>query len=138
MTAITAIPTSPEAKGTAQVDSTTSSTALLALSTSGVNNFVDAQSFVVPPPAKEYVIPGHPPPQTAGKEMKNKYIVLANKKIFTINASRALTALKKVCSTIQLKSGKIKVQKVNPKRNTMIHEYKVRTLKNGKLDIVKL
>ncbi len=133
MTVIKAIPTSPEAKGTAQVDSTQSSTALLALSTSGVNNFVDAQSIVVPPPAKEYVIPGN----VVGG-MKNKYIVLANKKVFTINASRALTALKKVCSTIQLTSGKIKVQKVNPKRNTMIHEYKVRALKNGKLDIVKL
>jgi hypothetical protein len=137
MTAITPIPTSPEAKGTAQVDSTQSSTALLASSTSGVNNFVDAQSKIVTPPAKEYLIPGNPP-QTAGKEMKNKYIVLANKKVFTINASGALSALKKVCSTIQLKSGKIKVQKVNPKRNTMIHEYKVRTLKNGKLDIIKL
>jgi hypothetical protein len=137
MTVITPIPTSPEAKGTEQVNSTQSSTAFLASSTSGVNNFVDAQSEYVRPPAKEYVIPGNPP-QTAGKEIKNKYIVLANKKVFTINASGALRALKKVCSTIQLKSGKIKVQKVNPKRNTMIHEYKVRALKNGKLDIVKL
>jgi hypothetical protein len=133
MTAITQIPTSPEAKGTEQVNSTQSSTAYLASSTSGVNNFVDAQSEYVTPPEKEYVIPG-----VVSGGMKNKYIVLANKKIFTINASGALRALKKVCSTIQLKSGKIKVQKVNPKRNTMIHEYKVRTLKNGKLDIVKL
>ena len=132
MTAITPIPTSPEAKGKAQVDSTKASTALLASSTSGVNNFVDAPSEVVQV-INEWIVPG----KVVGG-MKNKYIVLANKKIFTINASRALTALKKVCSTIQLKSGKIKVQKVNPTRNTMIHEYKVRTLKNGKLDIVKL
>jgi len=137
MTAITPIPTSPEANGKAQVDSTRSSTALLASSTSGVNTFMDAKSIVVPPPAKEYILPGNPP-QTAGKEIKNKYIVLASRKIITVNASRALTALKKVCSIIQLKSGKIKVQKVNPTRNTMIHEYKVRTLKNGKLDISKL
>ena len=133
MTAITAIPTSPEAKGTAQVDSTQSSTALLASSTSGITAFIDAPSVVVPQAISDWTVPGN-----VRGGMKNKYIVLANKKIFTINASGALSALKKVCSTIQLKSGKIKVQKVNPKRNTMIHEYKVRALKNGKLDIVKL
>jgi hypothetical protein len=133
MTAITPIPTSPEAKGTAQVDSTKSSTALLASSTSGIDAFIEAPSIVVPPAVSDYRVPGN----VVGG-MKNKYIVLVNKKVFTINASGALSALKKVCSTIQLKSGKVKVQKINPKRNTMIHEYKVRTLKNGKLDIVKL
>lgn len=133
MTSITPIPISPEAKGTVQVESTQSSTALLTSSTSGINNFVEAPSVVVPLNEKEYVIPG-----IVRGGMKNKYIVLANKKVFTVNASGALSALKKVCSTIQVKSGKIKVQKINPKRKTMIHEYKIRTLKNGKLDIIKL
>ena len=133
MTVLTPVPTSPEAKGTAQVESTQSSTALLASSTSGINAFVEAPSEVIPLAISDWTVPGN----VVGG-MKNKYIVLANKKIFTINASGALSALKKVCSTIQIKSGKIKVQKVNPTRNTMIHEYKVRTLKNGKLDIVKL
>jgi len=126
-------PTSPEAKGTAQVDSTQSSASLLASSTSGINNFVSAPPIVVPRAVSDWEIPGN-----VRGGMKNKYMVLANKKIFTVNASGALSALKKVCSTIQLKSGKIKVQKVNPTRKTMIHEYKVRTLKNGKFDIVKL
>ena len=133
MTAITPNPTSPEAKGTAQVESARLSTEYLARSTSGVDTFTEAQSKVVPLAASDYDIPGN----VVGG-MKNKYIVLANKKIFSINASGALSALKKVCSTIRLKSGKVRVQKVNPKRKTMIHEYKVRTLKNGKLDIVKL
>ena len=134
MTAITPVPTSPEAKGTAQVNSTQSSTALLARSTSGVDTFTDTPSIIVPLNENPYRVPGI----VVQGGMKNKYIVLANKKIFSINASGALSALKKVCSTIRLKSGKIKVQKVNPTRKTMIHEYKVRTLKNGKLDIVKL
>ena len=133
MTAITPIPTSPEAKGTAQVNSTQSTTALLASSTSGITSFIDAPSEVVPPSVSDWVVPGN-----VRGGMKNKYMVLANKKIFTVNASGALSALKKVCSTIRLKSGKVRVQKVNPTRKTMIHEYKVRTLKNGKLDIVKL
>jgi len=133
MTAITPVPTSPEAKGTASVDSTQSSTALLASSTSGINSTVSAPSVVVPPAVSDWEVPGN-----VRGGMKNKYIVLANKKIYTINASGALSALKKVCSTIQLKSGKVRVQKVNSTRKTMIHEYKVRTLKNGKLDIVKL
>jgi len=134
MTAITPVPTSPEAKGTAQVEASLSSTEYLARSTSGINNFVDTPSKVVPRAVSEFDIPGI----VVQGGMKNKYIVLANKKIYTINASGALSALKKVCSTIQLKSGKVRVQKVNPKRKTMIHEYKVRTLKNGKFDIVKL
>lgn len=134
MTAITPNPTSPEAKGTAQVDSTQSSTDFLALSTSGVDTFTEVTSVVVPLNENPYRIPGI----VVQGGMKNKYIVLANKKIYTINASGALSALKKVCSTIRLKSGKVKVQKVNPNRKTMIHEYKVRTLKNGKFDIVKL
>jgi hypothetical protein len=133
MTAITPIPTSSEAKGTSQVESTQSSTALLASSTSGINSFVPAASVIVPPAVSDWKVPGN----VVGG-MKNKYIVLANKKVYTINASGALSALKKVCSTIRLKSGKVKVQKVNPKRKTMIHEYKVMTLKNGKLDIIKL
>lgn len=133
MTAITPVPTSPEAKGTAQVESARSSTEYLARSTSGVDTFTDTPSIIVPQAVSDWIVPGN----VVGG-MKNKYIVLANKKIFSINASGALSALKKVCLTIQLKSGKIRVQKVNPKRKTMIHEYKVRTLKNGKLDIVKL
>jgi len=133
MTVITPVPTSPEAKGTAEVESTQSSTALLASSTSGITSFIDAPSEVVPPFVSDWVVPGN-----VRGGMKNKYMVLANKKIFTVNASGALSALKKVCSTIRLKSGKVRVQKVNPTRKTMIHEYKVRTLKNGKLDIVKL
>jgi len=134
MTAITPVPTSPEAKGTAQVNSTQSSTALLARSTSGVDTFTDTPSIIVPLNENPYRVPGI----VVQGGMKNKYIVLANKKIYSINASGALSALKKVCSTIQLKSGKVRVQKVNSTRKTMIHEYKVRTLKNGKLDIVKL
>lgn len=133
MSAISPNPTSPEAKGTAQVESSKLSTAFLASSTSGINAFVDAPSVVVPPAVSDYKVPGN----VVGG-MKNKYIILANKKIYTINASGALSALKKVCSTIRLKSGKVRVQKVNPNRKTMIHEYKIRTLKNGKLDIVKL
>ena len=133
MTVITPVPTSPEAKGTAEVESTQSSTALLASSTSGIDAFIYAPSEVVPPFVSDWVVPGN-----VRGGMKNKYMVLANKKIFTVNASGALSALKKVCSTIRLKSGKVRVQKVNPTRKTMIHEYKVRTLKNGKLDIVKL
>lgn len=133
MTAITPNPTSPEAKGTAQVDSTKSSTDFLALSTSGVDTFTEVKSEYVPQKLSDFEIPGN----VVGG-MKNKYIILANKKVYTINASGVLSALKKVCSTIRLKSGKIKVQKVNPKRKTPIHEYKVKTLKNGKLDIVKL
>ena len=133
MTAITPIPTSSEAKGTSQVESTQSSTALLASSTSGINAFIPAASVIVPPAVSDWKVPGN----VVGG-MKNKYIVLANKKVYTINASSALSALKKVCSTIRLKSGKVNVQKVNPKRKTMIHKYKVHTLKNGKLEIVKL
>ena len=133
MTAITPNPTSPEAKGTAKVESARSSTDFLALSTSGVDTFTEVKSEYVPQKLSDFEIPGN----VVGG-MKNKYIILANKKIYTINASGALSALKKVCSTIRLKSGKIKVQKVNPKRKTPIHEYKVKTLKNGKLDIVKL
>ena len=133
MSAISPNPTSPEAKGTAQVESSKLSTAFLASSTSGINAFVDAPSVVVPQAVSDYKVPGN----VVGG-MKNKYIILANKKIYTIDASGVLSALKKVCSTIRLKSGIIKVQKVNPNRKTMIHEYKVRTLKNGKLDIVKL
>ena len=133
MTAITPVPTSPEAKGTTQVESSLSSTEYLARSTSGVDTFTNTPSEVVPRAVSEFDIPG-----IVVGGMKNKYIVLANKKIFSINASGAISALKKVCSTIQLKSGKVRVQKVNPKRKTMIHEYKVRTLKNGKFDIVKL
>ncbi len=135
MTAITPNPTSPEAKGKANVESTQSSTALLASSTRGVDTFTEAQSIFVPSAVSDYTVPGNPP---TGGGMKNKYIVLVNKKVFTINASGALSALKKVCSTIQLKSGKIKVQKINPKRKTLIHEYKVKIFKNGKIDIVKL
>lgn len=126
-------PTSPEAIGNNKIESIQSSSSLLASSTSGINNFVSAPLIVVPSAVSDWEIPGN-----VRGGMKNKYIVLANKKIYTINASGALTALKKVCSTIQLKSGKIKVQKVNPKRKTPIHEYKVRTLKDGKLDIIKL
>jgi len=133
MTVITPVPTSPEAKGTAEVESTQSSTDLLASSTSGITSFIDAPSVIVPSSVSDWVVPGN-----VSGGMKNKYIVLANKKIFSINASGALGALKKVCSTIQLKSGKVRVQKVNPNRKTMIHEYKVRTLKDGKLNIVKL
>lgn len=132
--AITPVPTTPEAKGKEQVNSTKLETEYSAISTSGINNFVDAPLEAVSLNENPYKIPGI----VVQGGMMNKYIVLANKKVFTINASRALTALKKVCSTIRLKSGKIKVQKVNPKRNTMIHEYKVRALKNGKLDIIKL
>jgi hypothetical protein len=126
-------PTSPEAIGTDNVDSTKASTALVASSTSGINSFVSAPSIIVPPSVSDWEIPGN-----VRGGMKNKYIVLANKKVYTINASGALSALKKVCSTIQLKSGKLKVQKVNPNRKTIIHEYKVRTIKNGKLEIIKL
>jgi hypothetical protein len=135
MTAITPIPTSSEAKGTSQVESTQSSTALLASSTSGINAFIPAASVIVPPAVSDWKVPGN---VVGGMKNKNKYIVLANKKVYTINASSALSALKKVCSTIRLKSGKVKVQKVNPKRKTMIHKYKVQTLKNGKLEILKL
>jgi hypothetical protein len=131
--AITPVPTTPEARGKEQVNTTKLETEYLAISTSGITNFVYAPLEFVERPASDWSVPGN----VVGG-MKNKYIVLANKKIYTINASSALSALKKVCSTIRLKSGKIKVQKVNPKRNTMIHEYKVRTFKNGKLDIVKL
>jgi hypothetical protein len=133
MTTIIPNPTSPEAKGTAKVESTQSSTTLLASSTSGVNSFTDLDSEVVTLTSSDWEVPGN---VTGG--MKKKYIVLANKKIYTISASIALTALKKVCALIQLKSGKIKVQKINPKRKTRVHAYKVRTLKNGKIDIIKL
>lgn len=132
--AITPVPTTPEAKGKEQVNSTKLETEYSAISTSGINNFVDAPLETVKLNENPYKIPGI----VVQGGMKNKYIVLANKKIYTINASGALSALKKVCSTIRLKSGKVSVQKVNPKRKTMIHEYKVRTLKNGKFDIVKL
>jgi len=126
-------PTSPEAIGTDNVDSTQSSSALLASSTSGINSFVSAPSIIVPPSVSDWEIPGN-----VGGGMKNKYIILANKKVYTNNASSALTALKKVCDLIQLKSGKIKVQKINPKRKTPVNTYKVKILKNGKLDIIKL
>jgi hypothetical protein len=132
--AITPVPTTPEAKGKEQVNSTKLETEYSAISTSGINNFVDAPLEAVSLNENPYKIPGI----VVQGGMMNKYIVLANKKIYTINASGALSALKKVCSTIRLKSGKVRVQKVNPKRKTMIHEYKVRTLKNGKFDIVKL
>ena len=133
MTAITPIDSSQEASVNSKVESTQSSSALLLASTSGASTFSDTPYEIVPLDENEWRVPG-----VVIGGMKNKYIVLANKKIFSINASGALSALKKVCSTIRLKSGKVKVQKVNPKRKTMIHEYKVRTLKNGKLDIVKL
>lgn len=90
MSAITPNPTSPEAKGTAQVESARLSTEYLARSTSGVDTFTEAQSKVVPLAVSDYDIPGN----VVGG-MKNKYIVLANKKIFSINASGALSALKK-------------------------------------------
>ena len=133
MTAITPIDDSQEADVNSKVKSTQSSSALLLSSTSGASTFSDTPYEIVPLDENEWRVPG-----VVIGGMKNKYIVLANKKIFSINASGALSALRKVCSTIRLKSGKVKVQKVNPKRKTMIHEYKVRTLKNGKLDIAKL
>ncbi len=126
-------PTSPEAVGNDKVDSTQSSSTLLASSTSGINSFVDAPSIVVPPLVCDFEVPGN----VIGG-MKNKYIVLVNKKIYTINASSALSSLKKVCGLLLLKSGTIKVQKINHKRKTQIHRYKVKALKNGKLDIKKL
>jgi hypothetical protein len=135
MTAITPIDDSQEADVSSKVKSTQSSSALLLASTSGASTFSDTPYEIVPLDENPYKVPGN---VVGGMKNKNKYIVLANKKIFSINASGALSALRKVCSTIRLKSGKVKVQKVNPKRKTMIHEYKVRTLKNGKLDIVKL
>ena len=134
MTAITPIDSSQEASVNSKVESTQSSSALLLASTSGASTFSDTPYEIVPLDENPYRVPG----VVVQGGMKNKYIVLANKKIFSINASGALSALKKVCSTIQLKSGKVKVHKVNPKRKTMIHEYKLRTLKNGKLDRVKL
>jgi hypothetical protein len=126
-------PTSPEAIGNDKVESTQSSSTLLTSSTSGINNFISVPSIIVPPSVSDWEVPGN----VVGG-MKNKYTVLANKKVYTINASSALTSLKKVCALIQLKSGKIKVQKVNTKRKTPIHEYKVKTIKDGKLDIIKL
>ena len=135
MTAITPIDDSQEADVNSKVKSTQSSSALLLSSTSGASTFSDTPYEIVPLAVSDWKVPGN---VVGGMKNKNKYIVLANKKIFSINASSALSALRKVCSTIRLKSGKVKVQKVNPKRKTMIHEYKVRTLKNGKLDIVKL
>lgn len=126
-------PTSPQAVGNDKVSSTQSTAALQASSTSGVNNFIDAPSIDVPPVVGDWEIPGN----VVGG-MKNKYIVLVKKKIYTINASSALSSLKKVCSLLLLKSGTIKVQKINHKRKTQIHRYKVKSLKNGKLDINKL
>lgn len=126
-------PTSPEAIGNDKVESTQSSSVLLASSTSGINSSVNTPSIIVPYVGSDWEVPGN----VVGG-MKNKYTVLANKKVYTINASSALTSLKKVCALIQLKSGKIKVQKINPKRKTPIHEYKIKTLKDGKLDIIKL
>lgn len=126
-------PTSPQAIGSDKVSSIQSTTALQASSTSGVNSFINAPSIVVPPINSDFEVPGN----VVGG-MKNKYIVLVKKKIYTINASNALASLKKVCGLIQLKSGTIKVQKINHKRKTQIHKYKVKLLKNGKLDIKKL
>ncbi len=126
-------PTSPEAVGNDKVDSTQSSSTLLASSTSGINSFVDAPSIVVPPAVSDWEVPGN-----VKGGMKNKYIVLVNKKIYTINASSALSSLKKVCGLLQLKIGTINVQKINHKRKTPINKYKIKTLKNGKLDIKKL
>ena len=126
-------PTSPQAVGSDKVSSTQSTAALQASSTSGVNSFIDAPSIVVPPTISDWEVPGN----VVGG-MKNKYIVLVKKKIYTINASSALSSLKKVCGLLLLKSGTIKVQKINHKRKTQIHKYKVKALKNGKLDIKKL
>jgi hypothetical protein len=126
-------PTSPEAIGNDKVESTQSSSALLASSTSGINSFISVPSIIVPPAVSDWEVPGN----VVGG-MKNKYIVLVKKKIYTINASNALSSLKKVCGLLLLKSGTINVQKINPKRKTHIHRYKVKSLKNGKLDIIKL
>ena len=126
-------PTSPQAVGNEKVSSTQSTAALQASSTSGVNSFIDAPSSDVPPVVGDWEVPGN----VIGG-MNNKYIVLVKKKIYTINASSALSSLKKVCGLLQLKSGTIKVQKINHKRKTQIHRYKVIMLKNGKLDIIKL
>lgn len=127
-------PTSPQAVGNQKVSSTQSTAALQACSTSGINNFIDAPLIDVPPVASDWEVPGN----VVIGGMKNKYIVLVKKKIYTINASSALSSLKKVCSFIQVKSGIINVQKINHKRKTPIHKYKVKVLKNGKLDIKKL
>lgn len=127
-------PTSPQAVGNDKVSSTQSSVALQASSTSGVNSFIDAPSIVVP----QAIISDWEVPGNVIGGMNNKYIVLVKKKIYTINASSALSSLKKVCGLLQLKSGTIKVQKINHKRKTQIHRYKVIMLKNGKLDIIKL
>jgi len=126
-------PTSPEAVGNDKVDSTQSSSTLLASSTNGINRFVDAPSIEVPLAISDWEVPGN-----VKGGMKNKYIVLVNKKIYTINASSALSSLKKVCCLLQLKIGTINVQKINHKRKTPINKYKIKTLKNGKLDIKKL
>ena len=126
-------PTSQQAIGNQKVNSTNSSVALQTSSTSGIKSHIDAPSIVVPQLVGDWEVPGN---VTGG--MKNKYIVLVKKKIYTINASSALLSLKKVCDLLQLKSGKINVQKMNHKRKTQIHRYKVRILKNGKLDIKKL
>jgi hypothetical protein len=126
-------PTSPEAVGNDKVNSTQSSSTLLASSTNGINSFVDANSIEVPLAISDWEVPGN-----VKGGMKNKYIVLVNKKIYTINASSALSSLKKVCGLLQLKFGIINVQKINHKRKTPINKYKIKTLKNGKLDIKKL
>ena len=126
-------PTSPQAVGNDKVSSAQSTAALQASSTRGVNSFIDAPSIDVPPVVGDWEVPGN----VIGG-MKNKYIVLVNKKIYTINATSALSSLKKVCDLLRLKSGTINVQKMNHKRKTPIHKYKVRVLKNGKLDIMKL
>ena len=126
-------PTSPQAIGNQKVSSAQSTAALQTSSTSGVNSFIDAPSIVVPPLVCDFEVPGN-----VKGGMKNKYIVLVNKKIYTINASSALSSLKKVCGLLQLKIGTINVQKINHKRKTPINKYKIKTLKNGKLDIKKL
>lgn len=127
-------PTSPQSIGNQKVNSTNSSVALQTSSTSGIKSYIDAPSIVIPPLISDWQVPGN----VNGGGMKNKYIVLVKKKIYTINASSALSSLKKVCDLLQLKSGKINVQKMNHKRKTQIHRYKVSILKNGKRNIKKL
>ena len=121
-------PTSPQSTGSKQTNSTHSTIAYQTLSTEGINQYINAESSVVPLFTSEWILPGEVPTgpgfSVGGAKEKNIYIITYKKKTYTIDASSPVNALNKVCKNLKLISGnKITVQKTNDKRKNMIHTY---------------
>lgn len=121
-------PTSPQSTGSKQTTSTHSTIVYQTLSTEGINQYINAESSVVPPFTSEWILPGEVPTgpgfSVGGAKEKKIYVIMYKKKTYTIDASSSVNALNKVCKNLKLTCGsKITVQKINDKRKNMIHTY---------------